>query len=116
MSTASKPKSTRTTPRTSTAAKEFQALKKFFPKVIAGMKGPTFTSHEFILELGQNHQKEYVQALCRYSENDAPFMTLHGQISNAIGTFPELVERGPDVKSKDIFGQKSECASWHKKA
>jgi hypothetical protein len=100
--------------RASTASKAFQELKGFFPAVIGEMPRPEFTSHEFIRELAHVRQKEYVQALCRYSKHEAPFQTLHSLISQTLAKFPHLVERLPDVESKDLFGQPGKCAAWRK--
>jgi len=100
----------------SKAPKEFQDLTGLFPEVISQMPGDTFTSHEFILELGNRYQKQYVQALCRYSENEAPFQTLHARISATLGEFPELLERLDSVKSEDIFRRPGRCAAWRKKS
>lgn len=107
--------STATESETLTEGNEFQVLKELFPGIIAGIPGPTFTSHEFIRKMGKTHQRAYVQALCHYSEHNKPFQTLHGLISGALNEFPDLVKRGPDVPSTDIFGNDGECASWEKK-
>jgi hypothetical protein len=101
----------------SKASKEFQALRKLFPEVIGLMPKDGFTSHEFILEIANRRQKEYVAALCRYSDDDAPFQVLHSLISSTLGKFPELVEKlENDVESEDIFRQPGRCAAWRKKS
>jgi len=107
--------STETPRRASTASKAFQELKKFFPQVIGEMPGPVFTSHEFIKKLGNQRQKEYARALCRYSEREAPFQTLHSLIARTLAKFPDLLEQLPDVDSEDLFGNPGRCAAWRKR-
>ena len=107
--------STKTPRRPSTASKAFQDLKKSFPEVIGKMTRPVFTSHEFILRLGSLKQKEYVRALCRYSENEKPFQTLHSMIALALAKFTDLVEQLPEVDSKDLFGEPGKCVAWRKR-
>ena len=100
----------------SKASTELQDLIAFFPEVIGKMPNDTFTSHEFILVLGNRYQEQYVRALCRYSTKKTPFKNLHSQISIALAELPNLLEQLEDVKSEDIFRRLRKCANWRKKS
>ncbi|VTS06819.1 hypothetical protein [Tuwongella immobilis] len=86
-----------------------------YPAVIGLM--PTdrdFTSHEFILALAQRRQGAYITALSGYAAGDAPFRTLHGQLSQALYDYPALVRHTGEVASEDIFRSPGRCASWRR--
>lgn len=86
-----------------------------YPAVI-GLMPPDrdFTSHEFILALAQRNQAAYVAGLSRYAAGNAPFQTLHGQLSQALYEFPALVRHTGEVASEDIFRNPGRCASWRR--
>jgi hypothetical protein len=92
---------------------DFTELSEKYPALIASMK-PTFGSHEFILELAQQNQTLYVDALHAYRDSE-PFMIVHGQLSANLKKFPKLVEAiDPDLSSRDIFGKPNSCKQWRK--
>ena len=82
---------------------------------IIGQMPPTFTSHTFILALAQDNQRAYVEALNQYVAGDAPFQTLHAQISQSLYKFPALVDYIGEVDSLNIFGRPGRCAQWQRK-
>jgi hypothetical protein len=97
---------------------DFSALFDQYPAIIAQMP-KTFTSHQFILRLAQQHQVLYIEALHSYrdsmhSKKPAPFRTVHGILSKHLNAYSELLARMDDVPSVDIFGQTNECAQWEK--
>jgi len=97
---------------------DFSDLYPKYPGLISAMLGE-FTSHQFILKLAQENQKEYVQALYAYRDVEregtpAPFMFVHREISRGLKNFPELVEKIDDVSSVDIFGNANGCPLWRK--
>ena len=79
-----------------------------------------FYSHQFILELAQQNQVEYVRALYAYidsahTETPTPFQFVHRILSAKLRGFPELVEHvRKDKPSTDIFGKPNWCAEWRK--
>ena len=73
-----------------------------------------FTSHEFILALAQRKQAAYVTALSGYVAGDAPFQTLHGQLSRALYNFPSMVQYIGEAASDDIFRNPGRCATWRR--
>ena len=73
-----------------------------------------FTSHEFILALAQRKQAAYVTALSGYAAGDAPFQTLHGQLSRALYDFPSMVRHTGEADSEDIFRNPGRCATWRR--
>jgi len=96
---------------------DFTELYSHYPALI-GQMPETFTSHEFILRLAQQHQKLYIEALYAYRDllhrgEHAPFMIVHGILAQHLATIPAL-EQLPNVSSTDIFGQSNECSQWRK--
>jgi hypothetical protein len=95
---------------------DFSTLYEQYPSLIAQMDN-RFNSHQFILELARQHQKEYIEALYHFRDTDAPFMNLHGVLSRHFNALPHLVKRVGDsspAESQDIFGRKQGCALWEK--
>lgn len=97
----------------------FSELHAQYPAVIAQMPA-TFTSHEFILLLAQQHQRLYVEALYDYRNSihrgePTPFRAVHGILSQHLGARHDLVTYLGQVPSVDIFGQSSNCAQWQKR-
>lgn len=97
---------------------DFSPLFDHYPAIIAQMP-TTFTSHQFILRLAQQHQVSYIEALHSYPDSlhlgtPAPFRTVHGILSKHLNAYSELVARMDDVPSVNIFGQASDCAQWKK--
>ncbi len=90
---------------------DFTELYEQYPVLIASMT-PGFSSHEFILELAQQHQTAYVDALYAYRDSGEPFKIVHGQLSKHLKAFPELVEAIGSADSHDIFGNLNTCAQW----
>ena len=95
------------------SAEHFEALEAVYEEVIESMPD-TFDAHEFILKLGQRHQRLYVQALIEYAGSDRPFQIAHGQIAKRLGNFPNLVTYIGEHNSKDIFLQVNSASLWRK--
>jgi hypothetical protein len=93
---------------------EFKDLLAHYPETIKAMP-TTFTSHQFILRLAQQHQRLYIEALHSYRGKPAPFQTVHGILAKRLHDYPELIELvRHDALSTDIFGQSNECAQWRR--
>jgi len=84
-------------------------------EVLQAMSKDEFDTHEFILELAQRYQKEYIQSLaCQTGSN--PFQALHSKIGKAVKS-SDLVDEiidGNDHRSPNIFGSTSSCSKWRK--
>lgn len=92
---------------------DYGELKKKFPEIIKDMPHE-FTSHQFILELAQQNQGLYIDALKAY-QNDAPFQSVHGVLSRSLHEFDDLVEYLEETDSQDIWRHSNRCAKWRKK-
>jgi hypothetical protein len=92
---------------------DYSQLDADYPMVIALMP-PVFTSHEFILRLGQRNQPAYIAALNAYAGGAAPFRTLHAELSRRLYGHGQLVRYLGEVPSKDIFGDAARCAQWER--
>lgn len=98
---------------------DFSSIYIHYPEVISQME-VTFTSHQFILELARQNQKEYVEALYSYRNSlhtgvPAPFLMVHKELAKHLSSHPELVEQiRKDAPSVNIFGQEDTCAEWRK--
>ncbi len=98
---------------------DFSELYSHYPSVIAQMD-TTFTSHEFILRLAQQHQVEYIEALYAYRNNlragkPAPFMMVHGILALHLQECEGLVTKSRGyVNSVDIFGDEATATEWRK--
>lgn len=95
----------------STREDAINSLVKHFPQILELM-GANFTSHEFILKLAQHHQREYIAALAKYIESDAPFRDVHGQLAKRLKEFAEVDVKGEP--SENIFDYSSRSAVWKK--
>jgi hypothetical protein len=99
---------------------DFSALVAHYPDVIVAMPR-SFTSHEFILALAQQHQKLYIEALYAYRNSThrgaiAPFRVVHQYLSRRLHDFSDLViPDGKAYSSRDIFGNKQRCSKWRRK-
>lgn len=95
---------------------DFQALYDAYPAVIARMD-PTFTSHQFILELARLNQADYIEALYAYKD-DEPFRKVHQILSSRFNSpvLSEMIESdGDEPNSRNIFNQPMGCSRWRKK-
>lgn len=97
---------------------DFTLLYDKYPGIIAQMPHE-FTSHQFILRLARQEQKLYIEALYDYRDSlhkgeEAPFMKVHGILSQRLLDLPNLVARVGQVSSTDIFGQSNNCALWRR--
>ena len=97
---------------------DFSPLFDHYPALIAQMP-ETFTSHQFILRLAQQHQVPYIEALHSYRDSlrqgkPAPFMAVHQILARHLDACPEVVKSMANVPSVNIFGQASDCAQWEK--
>lgn len=93
------------------AIEEIDALKKFYPEILALMPD-VFDSHQFILKLAQKYQSAYIKALHEYVDDDAPFAKVHAQISKSLHGYAEYIGMG---HSPNIFGDSNENAVWRKR-
>jgi hypothetical protein len=93
----------------------FYDLFQKYPEIIREMP-PVFDSHQFILKLAQQYQKDYINVLYLYRTQPAPFQMVHGILAGKLNQLPELVELiRPDKYSHNIFGDPSTCAEWRKR-
>jgi hypothetical protein len=99
---------------------DFSDLLTHYPDIIKTMP-KTFTSHEFILALAQQHQKPYIEALYAYRDSIhrgaiAPFRAVHQYLSRRLHDFDHLITHdGIAYSSRDIFGNTQRCAKWRRK-
>lgn len=95
---------------------DFSNLESKFSEIVQIMPDP-FDSHQFLLEIAQQNQAEYITALNAYLEsgNNAPFQAVHKAIIQKLVSHIELVTKIRDDKpSIDIFGHSNQCAEWKK--
>lgn len=97
---------------------DFSSLYQHYPSIIAQMP-ETFSSHEFILRLAQQHQKLYVEALYSYRDSlprgePAPFRFVHSILARRLTHHRDLVKRIGDKESENVFRNTQTCAEWKK--
>ena len=97
---------------------DFSVFYPQYPEIFSTI-ADEFTSHQFILKLAQENQKEYVEALYAYRDvtrlgKPVPFIFVHREISQGLKNFPKLVEKVGEVSSTDIFGESNGCTLWRK--
>ena len=79
---------------------------------------PEFDTHQFILKLASENQKEYIDALAAI-DSTKPFQTLHSAIGKKLkqkatdGEFA-IQETASNVSSPNIFGKQSSCSRWQR--
>ena len=100
------------------AEHDFTLLFEKYPNLIEQMPN-TFTSHKFILDLAQQNQPLYIDAVNTYRDSThegtpAPFKAVHSILSKQLYNYPDCIKYVEHVQSEDIFGQSNECASWVK--
>jgi hypothetical protein len=93
---------------------DVEALLPHYPAIIDQMP-ETFTSHDFILALAQQYQREYIDVLYACRDEDNPFMVAHIRLAKGLNHFPEKVEKSERVNSKNIFGGWNEVRAWRKR-
>lgn len=92
-----------------------QTLYGHYPKVIAQMPHE-FTSHQFILCLAEQNQRDYIEALNSYRGDD-PFRKVHARLANQLHQHCESVRQLENVcDDPDIFGHPQLCSQWQKLA
>ncbi|SKA56356.1 hypothetical protein [Photobacterium toruni] len=75
----------------------------------------TFSSHELILEIAQNNQSQYINALIAYKQTGRPFLYVHQQLSIRLKKYEGDAIKNIGIKpSKDIFGKSNTCLYWEK--
>ncbi len=92
---------------------DFSQLYERYPSIIEQMP-EIFTGHKFILNLAQQNQALYIEALRGYHKKDEPFRIVHGILAKYMNKYPELITKTGKVPSDNIFGQSSECEQWRK--
>lgn len=92
---------------------EFEALLAHYQEIIDRMPDE-FTSHQFILALAQNYQREYIALLHTYRTHDNPFMVAHQKLAKGLNRFREKIDKLERVPSTDIFGTHSSARTWRK--
>ena len=80
-----------------------------------------FDTHEFILMLAKNNQKDYIDALSNNIANKRPFQVLHSAIGKALKKISyrqnaPIQEVDANISSRNIFGEYSSCSKWKKMA
>lgn len=96
-------------------ALEIEALERHFEDVIKSMD-IRFTTHDFLLRLAHDHQREYVAGLAACAEGGNPFKDLHHALAKRLKTLEgKLVTlRKASYPSRDIFGTPSHSGLWKK--
>ncbi|MCU8540329.1 hypothetical protein M2G63_19945 [Vibrio vulnificus] len=93
---------------------DFTTLYSQVPEAIEAM-GSEFNSHELILEIAQNNQREYIEALAAYRNSKHPFMHVHKQLSTYLRKFEnDKLKCLGHKPSRDIFGKPNTCLAWKK--
>ena len=67
----------------------------------------TFTAHEFIQTLSQQHQALYIEALHHYVGSEEPFTTVHQMLGQQLHDFSHLIKKIGDVPSNNLFNKDS---------
>ncbi len=99
---------------------DFSKLFDLYPKIIREMDD-RFDSHEFIIKLAIDYQRDYVEALYSYRKSKyrskfAPFKVVHGILAKRLTSHQDLIDRIlPDKDSMDIFGNKDSASRWNKR-
>jgi hypothetical protein len=73
-----------------------------------------FTTHELILALAKDHQREYIEALAQQTGLQ-PFKSLHSRIGEALSKNPS-VTTFTSIRSKNIFGDPGTSPVWQRAA
>ena len=92
---------------------EFEALLAHYQEIIDRMPDE-FTSHEFILALAHDYQREYIALLYTYRTHETPFMVCHLKIAKGLNRFREQLAKLKQVPSTDIFGTHRYARKWRK--
>lgn len=88
-----------------------EALENLVRNTIPLMSGD-FDTHQLILKLAQQNQRQYVEAL-QQVQGEAPFQTLHSMIGKTVLKLaPEFGLTHRESSSEDIFRQKNSCGLW----
>ena len=94
-----------------------QELESAMGAALEAMK-TEFDTHQFILRLASENQKEYIAALAA-TDSSKPFQALHSSIGKKLkqgSTTGEysIQETAANVSSLNIFGENSSCSTWQK--
>ncbi|MFZ4664552.1 MAG: hypothetical protein ACOYNY_46595 [Caldilineaceae bacterium] len=97
---------------------DFTQLYAQYPAVLDQLPG-RFSSHEFILQLAQQHQALYVEALYSYRNTihrgkAAPFQIVHAILAMRLTNCTDRIRQLSPINSQNIFGESVECAAWEK--
>ena len=91
------------------------ALSEFFSATVAAMPNMTFNSHEFLRTLSKDHQREYIEALYTYRDNQYPFKDLHGDLMSRLAASGSVEYTRNRESSKDTFGIPQQVPVWKKR-
>lgn len=94
---------------------ELDALEQHFEETIKAM-GTRFTTHEFLLRLAYDYQREYVAGLASCAEGGKPFRDLHHALVKRLKKMEGklITLRKENYPSRDIFGTPSHSGLWRK--
>jgi hypothetical protein len=94
---------------------EVDVLENSFEAVLAVMDA-RFTTHQFLLRLAHDHQREYVAGLAAFSEGGMPFKDLHHALVKRLKKLDgkTISLRKDSYPSQDIFGTPSYAGLWKK--
>jgi len=91
-----------------------EILTGFYDDVVEEM-GEQFTSHEFILELAHEHQREYIDGLASFKNSQGePFQALHSILAKKLKEVDSIELLDERHQGKNIFNVQSGCALWRK--
>lgn len=94
---------------------ELDTLEQHFEETISAM-GARFTTHEFLLRLAYDHQREYVAGLAAFADGGKPFRDLHHALVKRLKKLEgkQITLRKGSYPSRDIFGTPSHSGLWRK--
>lgn len=72
-----------------------------------------FDSHGYLEKIIRRYPKEYVKELCRFQDNDDPFLVLHPLVARMLSKSNRVRQTGK-VSSPNIGGNVTINESWEK--
>lgn len=94
---------------------EVDVLENCFEAVLGAMD-VRFTTHQFLLRLAHDHQREYVAGLAAFAAGGMPFKALHHAVFKRLKKLEgkTITLRKESYPSQDIFGTPSHSGLWKK--